>query len=42
MARKIARRLRRESTVSKRWIAEQLAMGSVSNVTFCLTATVKR
>ncbi len=35
---KIARRLRRETTVSKRWIAEQLAMGSVSNVTFCLAA----
>ncbi len=35
---RIARRLRRETTVSKRWIAQQLAMGSVSNVTFCLRA----
>ncbi len=33
-----ARRLRRETTVSTGWIAEQLAMGSVSNVTFCLAA----
>ena len=33
---RIARRLRRDTTVSKRWIAQQLAMGSVSNVTFCL------
>ena len=36
---RIARRLRRETTVSKRWIAERLAMGSVSNVTFCLRAS---
>jgi REP element-mobilizing transposase RayT len=35
---KIARRLRRETTVGKRWIAQHLAMGSVSNVTFCLRA----
>lgn len=34
----LARRLRRETTVSKRWIAQQLSMGSVSNVTFCLRA----
>ena len=33
---RIARRLRRETTVSKRWIANQLSMGTVSNVTFCL------
>ena len=33
---KIARRLRRKTTVTKRWIAKQLLMGSVSNVTFCL------
>ncbi len=39
---RIARRLRRETTVSKRWIAQQLAMGSVSNVTFCLTGSGKR
>ena len=32
----IARRLRQETTVSKRWIAKQLLMGSVSNMTFCL------
>jgi len=32
----IARRLRRETTVSKQWIANQLSMGTVSNVTFCL------
>ena len=38
---RIARRLRRETTVSKRWIAHQLAMGSVSNVTFCLKASGK-
>ncbi len=37
-----AHRLRRETTVSKRWIARQLAMGSVSYVTFCLTASGKR
>ena len=36
---RIARRLRRETTVSKRWIAQQLSMGSVSNVTFCLRAS---
>ncbi len=30
---KIERRLRRETTVGKRWIAQPLAMGSVSNVT---------
>ena len=36
---KIARRLRRETTVGKRWIAQHLAMGSVSNVTFCLRAS---
>ncbi|MBI4662401.1 MAG: hypothetical protein HY735_26575 [Verrucomicrobia bacterium] len=35
---RIARRLRRDTTVSKRWIARHLAMGSVSNVTFCLSA----
>lgn len=35
---RIARRLRRETTVSKRWIAHQLKMGSVSNVAFCLAA----
>jgi len=28
--------LRRETTVSKRWIANQLSMGTVINVTFCL------
>ncbi len=39
---RIARRLRQETTVSKRWIADQLAMGSVSNVTFCLTANVRQ
>jgi hypothetical protein len=39
---KIAQRLRRETTVSQRWIADQLAMGSVSNVTFCLTASGNR
>ena len=33
---RMALRLRRETTVSKRWIAERLTMGSVSNVTFCL------
>ena len=33
---RIARRLRQETTVSKRWIANQLSMGTVSNVTFCL------
>jgi hypothetical protein len=38
----IARRLRRETTVSKRWIAEQLSMGSVSNVTFCLQEDGKK
>ena len=32
---RMAQRLRRETTVSKRWIAERLTMGSVSNVTFC-------
>ena len=36
---RIARRWRQETTVSKRWIAQQLAMGSVSNVTFCLRAS---
>ena len=36
---RIARRLRRDTTVSKRWIAQHLAMGSVSNVTFCLRAS---
>ena len=39
---RIARRLRRETTVSKRWIAAALAMGSVSNVTFCLNTRGKR
>jgi hypothetical protein len=39
---RIARRLRRETTVSKRWIAEQLSMGSVSNVTICLTVGRKQ
>ena len=39
---RIARRLRRETTVSKRWIAQQLSMGSVSNVTFCLMASGKQ
>ena len=39
---RIARRLRRETTVSKRWIAERLAMGSVSNVTLCLRAATRR
>ena len=39
---RIARRLRRETTVSKRWIAQQLSMGSVSNVTFCLRAGGKQ
>jgi hypothetical protein len=38
---RIARRLRRETTVSKRWIAERLAMGSVSNLTYCLRAVDK-
>ena len=33
---RIARRFGRETTVSKRWIANQLSMGTVSNVTFCL------
>ena len=33
---RMAQRLRRETTVTKRWIAERLTMGSVSNVTFCL------
>jgi len=32
----IARCLRPETTVGKRWIAQQLAMESVSNVTYCL------
>ena len=35
---KIARRLRRETTAGKRWIAQHFAMGSVSNVTLCLSA----
>ena len=39
---RIARRLRRETTVSKRWIANQLSMGTVSNVTFCLKRGRKR
>jgi REP element-mobilizing transposase RayT len=39
---RIAGRLRRETTVSKRWIAEELSMGSVSNVTYCLRARSKR
>ena len=39
---RIARRLRRETTVSKRWIAAALAMGSVSNVTFCLNTRGNR
>jgi len=34
--RVIARRLRRETTASKRWIAKQLLMGSGSNMPFCL------
>ena len=33
---RLARRLRGETTMSKRWIAERLKMGSVSNVTYCL------
>lgn len=39
---KIARRLRKETTVSKRWIAQHLAMGSVSNVTLCLRVSGKQ
>ena len=39
---RIARRLRRETTVSTRWIANQLSMGTVSNVTFCLKRGRKR
>ena len=39
---RIARRLRRETTVSKGWIAKQLLLGSVSNVTFCLMRGSKR
>ena len=35
---RIARRWRRETTVGKRWIAQPLAMGSLSKVTFCLRA----
>ena len=35
---RVAQRLRRETTVSERWIAQQLAMGSVGNVTSCQTA----
>ena len=35
---RIALQLRRETTVSKRWVANQLKMGSVSNVAFCLRA----
>ena len=38
---RIAGRLRRETTVSKRWIAQALSMGSVSNVTFCLKVRSK-
>ena len=38
---RMARRLRKETTVSQRWIAEQLAMGPVSNVTFCLSGRNK-
>lgn len=38
----IAKRLRRETTVSKRWIAQRLAMGSVSNVTYCLGPAKRR
>ena len=38
---RMARRLRRETTVSKRWIAEKLSMGSVSNVTYCLRGSSK-
>jgi hypothetical protein len=33
---RMARRLRRETTVSLRWIAERLRMGSVSMVAHCL------
>jgi hypothetical protein len=33
---RIARRLRRETMVSMRWIAERLQMGSVSMVAHCL------
>src|SRR5436190_173569 len=39
---RIARRLRQETTVSKRWIANQLSMGTVSNVTLCLKRGRKR
>ena len=40
---RIARQLRRETTVSKRWVAKQLSMvGSVSNVAFCLKQGSKR
>jgi len=34
----LARRLRRETTVTLGWIAERLRMGSVSMVTHCLRA----
>jgi hypothetical protein len=33
---RLARRLRRETTVSLRWVAERLRMGSVSMVAHCL------
>ena len=36
---RVARRLRRETKVVKRWVDHQLAMGSVSNVAFCLAAS---
>ncbi len=39
---RIARRLRRETTVSKRWIAEQLRMRSVSKVNYCLAKRTGR
>ena len=32
----IARRLRRESTMTLRWIAQRLGMGSASMVSHCL------
>jgi len=33
--------LRKETTVSQQWFAEQSAMGSVSSVTFCLSGKNK-
>ena len=39
---KIALRLRRESIMTLKWIAQRLQMGSWMNVSNCLATTMKR